>query len=191
LNTSPKRNETGASIHYRQWLKFNVIFAGDCMPRLDTKLESEGAEFLVLGQLLVQRIPTYKTYTNMPGYDLLATNPATNRAARIQVKSRWRTGAPGFLIKNFDCEFVVVVRLNRGNKNGGGNVLPPDFFVLPVSTVQAIHKPGNWSKVFFRDIEGLDGFRDNWQLVADFLAQAPVDAKQNKSSKPTPLRRAA
>jgi hypothetical protein len=64
------------------------------MSRLDTKLESEGAEFLVLGQLLVARIPTYKTYTNMPGYDLVATNPDTNRAARIQVKSRWRTGAP-------------------------------------------------------------------------------------------------
>lgn len=42
------------------------------MPRLDTRLESEGAEFLVLGQLLIARIPTYKTYTNMPGWDLVA-----------------------------------------------------------------------------------------------------------------------
>jgi hypothetical protein len=160
------------------------------MPRLDTKLESEGAEFLVLGQLLVQRIPTYKTYTNMPGYDLLATNPATNRAARIQVKSRWRTGAPGFLIKNFDCEFVVVVRLNRGSKNGEGNVLPPDFFVLPADTVQAVHKPGSWSKVFFKDIEGLEQYRDNWQLVANFLAKPATIAQPIIQSKPTRLRRA-
>lgn len=43
------------------------------MPRLDTRLEAEGAEFLVLGQLLLQRIASYKTYTNMPGYDLVAT----------------------------------------------------------------------------------------------------------------------
>jgi len=50
------------------------------MPRQDTKLEAEGAEFLVLGQLLLQRIPTYKTYTNMRGYDLVATNPETNKS---------------------------------------------------------------------------------------------------------------
>ena len=140
------------------------------MPRLDTKLEAEGAEFLALGQMLLQRIPTYKTYTNMPGYDLVATNPSTNRSARVQVKSRWRTGAPGFIINNFDCEFVVVVRLNRGHKNGGGNVLPPEFFVFPVALVQSIHQPGGWGKVHFRHIEDLESFRDNWQQVADFLA---------------------
>lgn len=112
------------------------------MPRLDTKLESEGAEFLALGQLLVQRIPTYKTYTNMPGYDLIATSPGKNRSARIQVKSRWRTGAIGFLIGNFECDFVVVVRINRGIEGGGGTVLPPEFFVFPVDVVHAAHKPG-------------------------------------------------
>jgi len=88
------------------------------MKRQDTKLETEGAEFLVLGQLLIHRIASYKTYTNMPGYDLVATHPEKNTSARIQVKSRWRTGAPGFLIKNFDCDFVVVVKLNRGKKTG-------------------------------------------------------------------------
>jgi len=70
------------------------------MPKQDTKLESEGAEFLVLGQLLIRRIATYKTYTNMPGYDLVATNPLRNTSARIQVKSQWSTNAPGFLISN-------------------------------------------------------------------------------------------
>ena len=58
------------------------------MARQDTKLESEGAEFLVLGQLLIRGINTYKTYTNMPGYDLVATRPAKNTSVRIQVKSR-------------------------------------------------------------------------------------------------------
>lgn len=140
------------------------------MPRLDTKLESEGAEFLVLGQMLVARIATYKTYTNTPGYDLVATNPDTNRSARIQVKSRWRTGAPGFLIKNFDCEFVVSVLLNRGKKGGGGNVRPPEFFVFPVDIIQAIHQTGGWGKVYFRHLDDLDQYWDNWQLVTDFLA---------------------
>jgi len=66
------------------------------MARLDTKLESEGAEFLVLGHLLMNRIPAYKAYTNMPGYDLVATNPERNTCARVQVKSRWETGSSGF-----------------------------------------------------------------------------------------------
>jgi hypothetical protein len=147
------------------------------LPRLDTKLESEGAEFLVLGQLLVQRIPTYKTYTNMPGYDLVATNPAMNRAARIQVKSRWRTNAPGFLISNLDCDFVVVVRLNRGRKGGGGVVLPPEYFVLPIDDVRAVHQPGDWSKVMFRDFEDLDVYRDNWLLIDRFLNKGVPRAK--------------
>ncbi len=139
------------------------------MDRQDTKLESEGAEFLALGQLLVQRIPAYKTYTNMPGYDLVATNPATNRSARIQVKSRWSTGAPGFLIKNFECEFVVVVKLNRGSKDGRGVVLPPEYYVLPVSVVRKAHRPGDWSKVFFKDIRDFGQYQDNWSLVREFL----------------------
>jgi hypothetical protein len=84
--------------------------------RLDTKLESAGAEFLVLGNLLLRRIPAYKTYTNMPGYDLVATNAERHTSARIQVKSRWETGASGFPMANFHCDFVVAAFLNRGPK---------------------------------------------------------------------------
>jgi hypothetical protein len=142
------------------------------MPRQDTRLEAEGAEFLVLGHLLLTRIPSYKTYTNMPGYDLVATNPEQNRAAKIQVKSRWRTGAPGFLIKKFNCDFVVVVKLNRGKKGGGGQVKPPEFFVFPTTVVKAACQTKNWSKVYFRDIENCDSYRDAWSLVGDFLCKA-------------------
>lgn len=144
------------------------------MPRLDTRLESEGAEFLVLGQLLLARIPTYKTYTNMPGYDLVATNPELNSAARIQVKSRWRTGAPGFPIRHFGCDFVVFCRLNRGNKAGTGKVKQPEYFVLPVAVVRGIWKDTNWGKVYLRDIDDVEQYRDRWDLVADFLEAPPL-----------------
>ncbi len=155
------------------------------MPRRDTRLEAEAAEFLVLGALLLERIPTYKTYTNMPGYDLVATNPDTNRSARIQVKSRWRTGAPFFLIKEgFEktCDFVVAVRLNRGKKGGDtGDQLPPEYFVLPVDVAESIHRPGPWSKVLFRDIDGQ--YKENWRLIADFLAEGGMIGKSGSQTK--------
>ncbi len=139
--------------------------------RQDTRLESEGAEFLVLGQLLIHKIASYKTYTNMPGYDLVATNPENNTSAKIQVKSRWATRAVGFPIKNFDCDFVVVVLLNRGSKDGRGEVLPPEYFVFPVGVVQTACKTDtSWSKVLLKDIAGLERYRECWSLVHDFLS---------------------
>lgn len=140
------------------------------MSRLDTRLESEGAEFLVLGQLLIHRIPAYKTYTNMPGYDLVATNPERNSSARIQVKSRWNTGAKDFPIQNFDCEFVVAVFLNRGSKDGKKEVMDPDFYVLPVDIVGALPRSANWKKVSMRNVENLEQYREAWHLISDFMA---------------------
>jgi hypothetical protein len=64
----------------------------------------------------------------MAGYDIVATNPDKNSAARIQVKSRWRTKADGFIIKNFECDFVIVTKLNRGSRDGTDDVLPPEYY---------------------------------------------------------------
>ena len=83
--------------------------------RLDTRLESEGAEFLVLGQLLIAGIEATKAYRNFEGFDLYASNPAAGKTCRIQVKSRWATDYDGgFPIKNLSSDFVVFVALNRG-----------------------------------------------------------------------------
>ena len=106
------------------------------MARQDTKLESEGAEFLVLGQLLIEGITAYKMYIKQRGYDLVAIWPETNRVARIQVKSRWATTAPHFLIKNVDdCDFIILVRLKRGKLAWAPEktkLLPedPEYYVL-------------------------------------------------------------
>jgi len=141
------------------------------MPRQNTQLESEGAEFLVLGQLLIQGIPSYKTYTNLPGYDLIATNPERNRIARLQVKSRWKTKAEGFIIKNFDCDFVVIVRLNRGSRDGLAAVRPPEYFILPVGVAEGLPRTEGWGKVSFSNIANLKSFRENWRLIREFLDQ--------------------
>jgi hypothetical protein len=139
------------------------------MARLNTRLESEGAEFLVLGNLLIEGIAAYKTYTNMPGYDLVATNPENGTSARIQVKSRWRTNAPGFLINNFDCEFVVLCRLNRGTKDGRGAVKDPEFFVFSAAFLKDVPRSRDWGKIMLRNIPNVDTYRDCWDLIREFL----------------------
>ncbi|GAA4352241.1 hypothetical protein [Kangiella taiwanensis] len=144
------------------------------MARLDTRLEAEGAEFLVLGQLLLHKIASYKTYTNMPGYDLVATNPESNKSAMVQVKSRWRTGAGGFPIKNFCCDFVVVVLLNRGSKDGKKEVLPPRYYVFPVDVIESAPRSKNWGKVNLKDIPNYEEYEEKWLLISEFLGEPNV-----------------
>jgi hypothetical protein len=146
--------------------------------RQDTKLESEGAEFLVMGLLLIEGIFCYKAYVNFPGYDLIAVNPLTQKTARIQVKSRWATDYDrGFPIKNFNCDFVVHVALNRGyrfskrkTKVNGSGKRSPDFYVFPVEVVRAAQNIGDkWEKVMIRNIPEVERYKDNWDLIATFL----------------------
>ncbi len=120
--------------------------------RLNTQLESSGAEFLVLGNLLIEGISAYKTYQNFKGYDIVAVNPGKNTSARIQVKSRYQTGWNGFLIKDFTSDFVVLVALNRGytkpKKNGDAGIKAPDCYVFPTEYVKSIEAAkGGWGKI--------------------------------------------
>ncbi|MDP3182600.1 MAG: hypothetical protein Q8M54_07250 [Desulfobaccales bacterium] len=145
------------------------------MARLNTKLESEAAEFLVLGHLLLEGISAFKTYTNFPGYDLIATDAANNTSARIQVKSRYRTDYDGFIIKNFDCDFVVLVTLNRGfgtgpKKNGDTGIRSPEFFVMPIDYIKQVRDPKNdWGKINKKRLVELEKYKDKWRAIKDLL----------------------
>ena len=142
--------------------------------RKNTKLESEGDEFLVLGHLLLNRISAFKAYVNFPGYDLIAADAENNTSARIQVKSRYNTTWDGFIIKNFDCDFVVLVTLNRGyskpKKNGDRGIKDPDFYVMPVSYVLEVIDPKNeWGKIVKNRLTAINQFEDRWELIREFL----------------------
>jgi hypothetical protein len=139
------------------------------MARQDTQLQAAGAEFLVLGHLLIEGIPAFKSYTNMKGYDLVVVNPENNRSARIQVKSRWKTKAEGFIINNFDCDFVVIALLNRGSKDGKADTRPPEFFILPVDVAKALPRTKDWGKVSFSKFPELHSYRDSWSQIRSFL----------------------
>ena len=147
--------------------------------RLDTSLEASGAEFLVLGNLLIEGIPSYKAYVNFPGYDITATNPDTNRSARIQVKSRFVTNFDGMIIKNYDADFVVFVALNRGYykgpRKGDTGIRAPSFYVFPISYILEARDPDNkWGKIVKRRLVDLESYRDRWDLIRDFLAALPT-----------------
>jgi hypothetical protein len=153
------------------------------MSRLNTSLESAGAEFLVLGNLLIEGIEAHKLYTNFPGYDIIAVDPSKNASCRIQVKSRWATDFDGgFPIRNFNCDFVVLVALNRGYRyrrktpSDAAGRMDPYFYVLPVSVVeeaQELYKtrnPGDqWGKVFLKDMQNSDQYLSRWDLIKLFL----------------------
>lgn len=144
--------------------------------RRNTKLEAEGAEFLVLGHLLLNKISAFKAYVNFPGYDLIAADAENNTSARIQVKSRYQTNWDGFIIKNFDCDFVVFVPLNRGysktRKNGDKGIKEPEFYVMPTLYVQKIRDPeNNWGKIVKSRLVGLDQYQDRWDLIKEFLVR--------------------
>jgi len=118
----------------------------------------------------------------MPGYDLVSTDPEKNTSARIQVKSRWATDFDGgFLISNFECDFVVFVALNRGYRHAKAKRLqqgetgrkPPDFYVFPTEIArQAIYVKSSWGKAFLNAIPGVSSYRDNWKLIGDFLSRS-------------------
>ena len=144
--------------------------------RKNTKLETEGAEFLVLGHLLLNRISAFKAYVNFPGYDLIAADAENNTSARIQVKSRYQTNWDGFIIKNFECDFVVLVTLNRGfpkpKKNGDTGIREPEFYVMPVSYVLEVRDPDNkWGKITKNRLRGIEEYKDKWNFISEFLSK--------------------
>ncbi len=54
------------------------------MARLNTQLESEAAEFFVLANLLLHKIPSHKNYTRHADYDIIATNLLTTSLQKFK-----------------------------------------------------------------------------------------------------------
>jgi hypothetical protein len=142
--------------------------------RINTRLEAEGAEFLVLGNLLLQKITAFKAYVNHAGYDIVAVNEKKNTSARIQVKSRYQTGWNGFIIKNFDCDFVVLAILNRGykklRKDGDEGIREPEFYVFERGFIEKLSPKNDWGKIQKSKLKDhLEVSRNRWDLIQEFL----------------------
>lgn len=152
----------------------------------ETNLYSEGAEFLVMGQLLIRGVHATKAYTRYPGWDVLAADPASGRSVRIQVKARLATDFDGgFPIKNLDAEFVVLVALNRGYRYGKARrkncdaddtgEREPEFFVFPMDVIRSACATAptwgaSWKVNVRRVVPDWESYRDAWDLVLAALS---------------------
>lgn len=154
----------------------------------ETNLYSEGAEFLVLGHLLIRGVHATKAYTSFPGWDVLATHPQSGATCRIQVKARLATDFDGgFPIKNFGAEFVVLAALNRGNryrktsKSGpASGEREPQFWILPMDVVtRAAEDASMWGssrKVFLRHLDHPGQYLGAWNLISEHLSRTQRSA---------------
>ena len=138
----------------------------------DTQLEYAGAQFLVLGELLVRGIETHKTYLHTTGYDLVASNGEDHRSCRVQVNCQTFTDADcGMPLENPHCDFIVVVRLNigRGNRTKGSDTAR-EFFVIPTAVAYAAMAQHHATPRFLFDhIDNCKQYQDAWHLISEFL----------------------
>ncbi len=143
------------------------------MARTNTQLESAGAEYLVLGNLLRFKIQSFITSQNFEDYDIVATNPKKNKSIKIQVKSRFKESDTSFPIKKFGSKFVIFVKLNCGRRKDKKLTYeyrdPPEFYIFPTKLCKKYNRGGDWNKVHIKDIPNYKKYKDNWGLIKQKL----------------------
>ena len=147
--------------------------------KLNTKLFSSGAEFLVLSKLLLAGIETYKAYENQEGYDLLSINAKKNLSAKIQVKSKNFKGDSSFYLNKDDktkSDFYVLAQTNALKRVKGVPVIIPDsekksnLYVVDLKTVEKYKKIDKKGTPYLL-ISNIpkEKHLENWDLIKKFL----------------------
>jgi len=150
------------------------------MKRLDTKLFSTGAEFLVMSRLLLANIQTYKTYINFEGYDLVCVNPLENLSAKIQVKSKNFLNDSSFYLNSDEknkSDFYVFAQTNSIKKVNGENKLlfdvEPKLFVMDYAMVNKLKKNDSKGTPYIcisnKNIPNRGDYLNNWESIKKFI----------------------
>jgi len=148
--------------------------------KLNTKLFSSGAEFLVLSKLLLAGIETYKVYENQEGYDLISVNSKNNLSAKIQVKSKNMKGDTSFYVNSIDkkkSDFYVFAQTNSLDKKTK-KIVPdseakPKLYVFDFDLVQRLKKIDSngtsYISVSPKNHPNIEDQNEDWEIIKKFL----------------------
>lgn len=141
--------------------------------RISTQLEQEGAEHLVIGNLLRFKIQSFLCPKNFENYDLIAVNPKKNLMKKIQVKSRFNKEASSFPLKKVGSDFIVFVKLNCAKRTKGqviyGYDSEPEFYIFPTKLCEEYREKTGWYKVLIRNIPDYKLYKNNWKSISEAL----------------------
>jgi hypothetical protein len=146
--------------------------------RLNTQLAASGAEFIVLGKLLLNEIEAYKTYGNFEGYDIVAVNPINNKSCKIQIKSKNFKNDTSFYLNSEDknsTDFYVFCQTNIYqyiNKVATFREdFDPKFFIINSNIVKKFKKNDkkNSDYLLLSSIPEINSYKDNWGQIKKFL----------------------
>ena len=145
------------------------------MPKIDTTLEALGAEFFVLGKLLLHGISAYKAYDRQRGYDLVCASN-TGKSLTIQVKTLFWAKGNQFSFTNFESDFTVLVRQNRvdtGKRIADRNIpIEPQCFVIRTSDVKrmstASKQKSRGHKLSMKpnELPMFEPYKDKWKVIS-------------------------
>ena len=149
--------------------------------RKDSKLTQEGAEKLIVSNLLIRDIECYQAYGNQKSYDLIAIAKNGKKTARIEVKSRHNQYAKKITGSNFkhktppfpDFYVSVFIKSFKNKIQVSPNKIEIDILVLPKNIVHSkkhthIGEKGNY--FYPNRLDDINKYLNNYELITDFLS---------------------
>jgi len=141
---------------------------------------SIGAEFYVMSKLLLNNIPTFKSYTNQEGFDLICINSVSNISVTIQVKSNSSINDYSFWLNkrtNIKPDFYIF--LNTKIVHGKGKAKSfvftnePEIFIFPIRIIKRNrrHRVDNKKNHYFllSDKNYRKKYQNNFDQIKDVL----------------------
>jgi hypothetical protein len=88
--------------------------------------------------------------------------------------------AKGLLIINFDSDFVVIVKLNRGTTEP----MPVQYFVIPTGQLSTLKRSAPpWGKINFSAIPNFQSYLNEWHRIRAFLqVETPTEPDEEEST---------
>ncbi len=145
-----------------------------------SKFTQEGAEKLIVSNLLIRDIECYQAYENQKSYDLIAISKNGKKTARIEVKSRQNNHSRKITNSNFmqkspplpDFYVSVFIKSYKNNKKVLPNDVETEVLVLPKSIVHSKKNTavGQKGKYFYPNkLQNIHQYLDNYELITKFL----------------------